>query len=1409
MSLNIIAILSIFVTSNSWAQSNPLSCHETVNVSLDDSCEALMDAYDFLSAVPPGQTFSLELKDKFGNIIPNNTLYYHHLGENITAKVIQNSNGNSCWSYVVVEDKLGPTIICDSYVVDCFTELDFEPQHFDNCTSSSLVVLSEEHTQPPCDPNIATVISTWYLAEDIYGNQSLPCEQIIEIEHIDISMIEFPPSYELINSTNLECNDAGFDENGFPLYEDTGVPTYNGQALNPGLEFCGIYVDYEDLLLNQGGCSEKYMRTWTVYQQLCGMFNSETEAQTIEFADTEDPVIICPPSRTVSTDGSQGCDAFITLSLAEYSDDCSDVIEMDIVTPVMFFNNVSASPSVTLNAGVNEIQYTVYDACDRSASCVSVITVLDNTPPVARCDKSTVVSLRSDGTALASPQSFDEGSFDDCSFYKTLVRRLDDPCGCPAPRYNDMDYVGEYNGHYYYISNIERYGFEAYEYSKAMGGQILVTETLAEHNWLNNEIRKNTDADYLIGLKDKDTTGLFKWPDHSLSNLNLWDSGNPGDDIYVVVNEDGYWETVDATTDRYFFVLELDDPCNFSDRVYFCCEDAGQNVPMVLRAIDRAGRFNDCEFTTEIQDKIAPIIQCPGDIVLNCNTQVDTSNLDIYGVATATDQCVVNITSVYDADISACGVGEIIRVFTASDANGQSTCDQVISLEMLGGPAEFDIVWPEDYESDEGCLEGDIDPDNLPIEFAYPDFSQADCTQLLATYSDRVYSFTGVGDDACFKVLRTWRVEDECRVNEPGYQAITYEQTLKIGNGTAPEINIGCEDVVVNTSSCDMGFVEFVLVASDDCTDSDDLRGSLQIDLYSDGSGTFDLEFDNISNEFIFSDSLPVGDHFALIEYNDQCGNPASCTKFISVESTVGPTAVCVPGIVTTIQNMDTDGDNIPDTTMVTLIPENLDAYNSSLMTSGSSHTCGYDIYLSFSADLNDQTAVFTCEDIGQEIELDLWVSDDFGNTSVCSTIVEVIDPDSRCDQNTIITHEVSGQVLTENLVSIDNVRVEAEGTDYAPVYTNVNGEYAFNAIYDGEYISVNPVKTDNALNGVSTLDVLKIQRHILGLESLDSPYKMIAADVDNSGNISVSDLLEIRRLILGVQESFTNVDSWRMVDASQKFANNNSPFETDISFNYEIPSIQEDMAIDFVGVKMGDVDNNNSFAVKAEIQSRNRDTELLLLTEDKMLEADKIYELEFKLDKSDVIHGYQMAFSVNDQYAALLGVKSNEVELNDSNSYLEDNVLKLSWSSTDDFEVNDEPVFKIVLQTKKSVAVSELLNLEDHVLNSEVYIDDKAYDLNLSYITPASSGEVLVYQNAPNPWSDFTEIKYYIDGEKEVRFSVFDINGRLLYKEIRQSKIGVNRIMLDKYDLNTSGILYYELSVEGQRYLKKMIVLE
>ncbi len=86
--------------------------------------------------------------------------------------------------------------------------------------------------------------------------------------------------------------------------------------------------------------------------------------------------------------------------------------------------------------------------------------------------------------------------------------------------------------------------------------------------------------------------------------------------------------------------------------------------------------------------------------------------------------------------------------------------------------------------------------------------------------------------------------------------------------------------------------------------------------------------------------------------------------------------------------------------------------------------------------------------------------------------------------------------------------------------------------------------KDGDPLEGVNTLDLVLISQHILGLEPLNSPFKMIAADANKSGSITTSDIVELRNLILGVYTEFPNNTSWRFLDTNFTFPDPANPFQ-------------------------------------------------------------------------------------------------------------------------------------------------------------------------------------------------------------------------------------------------------------------------
>lgn len=169
------------------------------------------------------------------------------------------------------------------------------------------------------------------------------------------------------------------------------------------------------------------------------------------------------------------------------------------------------------------------------------------------------------------------------------------------------------------------------------------------------------------------------------------------------------------------------------------------------------------------------------------------------------------------------------------------------------------------------------------------------------------------------------------------------------------------------------------------------------------------------------------------------------------------------------------------------------------------------------------------------------------------------------------------GQIITEDEEPVKGVEVTLSGDADATTITDTNGSYILNGMMaNGDY-TVTPQLDTLYKNGVSTIDLVFISRHILTVALLDSPYKLIAADIDNSGSISVLDLILLRRLILSIDDAFEHTTSWRFVDATYEFSDPTNPWSE------PFPEVIDDFTDtnpvhgDFIAIKVGDVSGDVS----------------------------------------------------------------------------------------------------------------------------------------------------------------------------------------------------------------------------------------
>ncbi|MFZ4542605.1 MAG: hypothetical protein ACOYOA_01040 [Saprospiraceae bacterium] len=171
----------------------------------------------------------------------------------------------------------------------------------------------------------------------------------------------------------------------------------------------------------------------------------------------------------------------------------------------------------------------------------------------------------------------------------------------------------------------------------------------------------------------------------------------------------------------------------------------------------------------------------------------------------------------------------------------------------------------------------------------------------------------------------------------------------------------------------------------------------------------------------------------------------------------------------------------------------------------------------------------------------------------------------------------ISGKIILPAGSALQRVKVSIQyDNENDIVDADNNGFYTLsNRIPLGSKVTITPSRIDNnASNGVSTSDVVAIQKHVLSVLPLNDPYKIIAADANLSNSVSTSDIVLLRKLILTLLDTLPR--SWRFVPKDYVFPTPLIPYNAPSSIVIQkLDAIRNDL--DFIGIKSGDVNNSVS----------------------------------------------------------------------------------------------------------------------------------------------------------------------------------------------------------------------------------------
>ena len=548
--------------------------------------------------------------------------------------------------------------------------------------------------------------------------------------------------------------------------------------------------------------------------------------------------------------------------------------------------------------------------------------------------------------------------------------------------------------------------------------------------------------------------------------------------------------------------------------------------------------------------------------------------------------------------------------------------------------------------------------------------------------------------------------------------------------------------------------------------------------------------------------------HRVLWRATDGCGNVTSYTSYFTVEDKKAPTPYCINLSTALMENgnvelwaCDFDAgafDNCTPTDWLRFTfngpedgfftPEETPMYDESMNCQGKVFDCGH---------------FEIAQANGGLLPVRIYVWDECGNVDFCMVNLRLVDNTPAC-VNTGASRMISGEVYTEEGEMLEDAMVasnEMTGSSSNQDMTNVDGVYSMLAATDKDH-QLSAEKNDDYLNGVTTLDILLIQKHILDIQTLDSPYKLIAADASNDQKISGVDLIQIRKLILGITEEFPANDSWRFVDANETLnATSPWPFKETIDVMNLTTDMMEE---DFIGVKIGDVNGSvdtHLFAGGNDIIEARSANDLTLNAV-----ATNVGTTEVTVDITSTnfneVSGMQFTMEVAD--LELTNVQAGALDVTAENFAVVNGKVTSSWNSR--VAVSTDDVLFTLTFTGTN---ADALAINSSITKAEAYVGSDLDVVGIQLGTGVSDSEFALMQNEPNPFNNVTIVGFTLPAESTATLTVYDVTGKVITTVDGTYSQGYNEIELSKKDMSTSGVLYYQLDSGDFTATKKMIILD
>jgi hypothetical protein len=1353
-------------------------------------------------------------------------------GKTFQYRISDQESNAKCWGNVQVRDVTKPIIQCQSITVSCM-ETNLDPVYLTNTLglSNAIPPVSDAcgTATPPtyvdiqtnsynCDSAYSKVIQRRWQTTDESTNSNT-CIQRIQMVRPTLGDVFIPDDVSLV------CPDTNIS------IAATGVPyiKHNGKnyPMDSNNSLCEISAEYQDLQLSLPCGDRRVRRVWELFD-FCTSTPSGFLVQDLYLLDESKPTIACP-SPILVTVNADTCYGLVNLPDVVLDDDCSVLKSIHAFwldngltknlqgflsdfpdNDPLDFDTLGVMGSAYFPIGTTVMSYVAEDSCGNLGDCTFLLTVADTELPIARCDTLPTVLLLEDGTASIGANILDNGSSDGCTDSLAFKARflsvtpcLFDTLWTDSLRFCCLDLSDTLDAilRVYDIpvpSGTVAEGYGAGHYTDC-SIQILVADPHPPTCVAPQNLTVSCE-DFDPSLEDYGFITSISCGVDSIAlkvNYSQFDSVCSRGTVVRIFevfdaqgNVSGCAQAITLDYKQDYFVKFPDDvivtACNdsgiygepelqnngcadfevtFTDEIFTIVPDACYKIERTWRIINHC-QYDSLESLITVPNPRPNAVEnhasnLPGAIISRCGTP----GIWMPSIVriNPTDPQPTNYCTFWSETTNGYEYTQIIKVIDGNAPTGTYTVPACNNQTWTSANnAQF---WNESYWWDNSLQQNDLceEPTELSItgtdqcsgaavniEFLL--FLDMDQDDIMETVVNSLHlGSAGLG----------WNNIRFNNLNTPNYSGGTPRQ-------------FDGRPVPANQK---MGFALEETVSGKNRTAR--VRWNTQQD-----TTTY------------FAPELPHGTHRIKWFITDGCGNNIEYEYTFTVRDCKAPTVVCKPGV------LSADIQPSGSVTITANFPLEYTEDNctpASLLAIGI-RKCGSGA--GFPLDGNGmpvESVSFNCNEQGSQC-VEIWSRDKAGISDYCEKNILIQDNLDACPDP---GDTLFGRVLTEQGEGVAYVDIMVRGSSpfappfflFFPTATNSLGYFTINPnIPLASTYDLVPERDDNPLNGVTTYDLVLISKHILALEFLDSPYKLISADANRSGSVTTFDIVELRRLILGITTELANNNSWRFVDSSFVFPNPQNPFQTGIPDTIQL----DHPPYKFIGMKVGDV--NLSAAPNAQSPATERfNGKVYFDLTDRQVQAGE--EFMLTLTASELLAGCQ--FTLENNGLDILTVQPGPA-MQDQHFALFGDAMTMAW------ETGGQAVFSMLVRAKRAGWLHDMLALSNRITPSEAYkADGNDYEKQeVSLRFQHQEQGLVLYQNQPNPFEKRTNIRFYLPESGPATLKVMDSQGKVVWTQTREYPQGINQEELDLGAISAGGVLYYQLETATERAMSKMIKL-